>query len=39
MLINHGMRVDDFFSQDLELFLRAMEAAKEGERLFIDQIE
>lgn len=40
MMQHHGMRVDDFFSQDLELLLRASEATKEPEQqiVFIDEL-
>ncbi|WP_276324936.1 hypothetical protein [Christensenella hongkongensis] len=38
MMINHGMRIDDFLSQDLRLFLRANAAAQEEEITFVDEI-
>ena len=39
MMIQHGMRIDDFFSQDLELFLRATEAATAEDVIYIDELE
>ena len=39
MMVQYGMRIDDFFSQDLELFLRATEAATTEEIIFIDELE
>lgn len=37
-LEHHGMSVNTFFEQDLELFLLARQYAGEEEQVFIDQI-
>ena len=38
MMIHHGMRIDDFLSQDLALFLRTLEAEKAEEISFVDEL-
>nr|DAM54894.1 MAG TPA: hypothetical protein [Caudoviricetes sp.]DAT22013.1 MAG TPA: hypothetical protein [Caudoviricetes sp.]DAU49045.1 MAG TPA: hypothetical protein [Caudoviricetes sp.] len=38
MFLQHGMSIDVFFSQNLELFLRAQDAASEPETVYIDEL-
>ncbi len=38
MMVNHGMTLDGFFEQDLELFLMAQEAAQQEDLVYIDEI-
>lgn len=38
MMLNHGMALDVFFDQDLELFLTAQEASQQEDLVYIDEI-